>query len=171
MSERDRDIDYYFDWLYNAVCKDRFAPTITYRQLLMHLHNTVFRYSIRGDLNRAEDGKCLRERAGVRFVEPCSVLEMMVALAIRCENNIMDDTRYGDRTSQWFWEMIKSLGLNHMDDTNYNKDTVDDIIERFLERNYRPDGRGGLFTVRGCEYDLRNEEIWTQMCWYLNSIN
>ena len=185
MTTRDKIINEYFEWLYNLVCRDRYPKEISFRRLFMSLHSTEFVYSIARDGNRADDGMELRRRFCLEnnfdddlfeytqdcLDGPCSILEMMIALAIRCEETIMDDTSRGDRTSQWFWEMIKSLGLNHMDDTNYNKDTVDDIIERFLERNYRPDGRGGLFTVRGCEYDLRNEEIWTQMCWYLNSIN
>ena len=47
---------------------------------------------------------------------------------------------------------------------------VEDVIERFLDREYGPDGKGGLFTVRHCEYDLRDVEIWYQLCWYLDSI-
>ena len=37
--------------------------------------------------------------------EPCSVLEMILALAIRCEDTIMANVRYGDRTTQWFWSI------------------------------------------------------------------
>lgn len=42
---------------------------------------------------------------------PCSVLEMIIALAIRLEEHIMDDPDIGNRTGQWFWDMIVSLGL------------------------------------------------------------
>ena len=37
-------------------------------------------------------------------------------------------------------------------------------------REYAPDGRGGLFTIRNCEEDLRKVEIWYQLCWYLDTI-
>ena len=41
---------------------------------------------------------------------------MMIALAIRCEEHIMDDPDAGDRTGQWFWSMLVSLGLGSMDE-------------------------------------------------------
>ena len=101
---------------------------------------------------------------------PCSILEMMVALAIRCEEGIMDDPDIGDRTGQWFWGMVTNLGLGSMSDENFDRKYVDEVIERFLNRKYDPDGRGGLFRVRNCKYDLREVEIFHQLCWYLDNI-
>jgi hypothetical protein len=131
------------------------------------------------DENRAKDGIDLRWR----FVNdrdlidvpacldgPCSVLEMMIALVIRCEETIMDDPELGDRTSQWFWNMIVNLGLGSMTDDRYDSMAVRRNVDRFLYRRYSPDGRGGLFFIRDCEQDLRGVEIWRQMCWYLDSI-
>ena len=99
---------------------------------------------------------------------PCSVLEMLIALAVRCEETIMDDPRYGDRTSQWFWTMMSNLGLNHMTDDVYNQEYITDRIYDFMERRYEPDGLGGLFYIKGCKDDLRDVEIWIQLCWYLD---
>ena len=96
---------------------------------------------------------------------------MMVALAIRCEETIMDDPQVGSRTGQWFWGMINNLGLGAMIDEKFDKNYVKEIVDRFLNRDYEPDGRGGLFTIRHCEDDLRNVEIWNQLCWYLDSIS
>ena len=173
-------INDYFEWLYNLVCGERYAKSISYRKLLIQLHNTEFRWSIPKDRNRAEDGIDLRYRfayyhASPAAVEsyldgPCSVLEMMVSLAIRCEEHIMDDPEIGDRTGQWFWGMIVNLGLGSMTDNRYDEDFVTETIERFLDRDYEPDGKGGLFTVRNCDRDLRYVEIWYQLCWYLDSI-
>mgnify|MGYP003235589453 FL=1 len=95
---------------------------------------------------------------------------MILALAIRCEETIMDDPSIGDRTQQWFWGMITNLGLGSMTDSRFDRDAANDILERFLDREYEPDGKGGLFTVRNCDSDLRDVEIWYQMCWYLNHI-
>lgn len=173
---RDRIINDYFEWIYNLVCRDRFSNDISYRKLLMRLHEVEFSYSIPRDENRAADGVSLRRRFAVNSNElealddPCSVLEMMVALAIRCEENIMDDPAYGDRTGQWFWGMINNLGLGAMTDIYYDRKYVDDVIVTFLNREYERNGRGGLFTVRNCKRDLRKFEIWIQMCWYLDSI-
>ena len=169
----------YFEWLYDLVCKGRYAKEISYRKLLMYLHTTEFVYLIPMDSNRADDGINLRYRfaydykspaAAETFLDgPCSVLEMMIALSIRCEE-IMDNPAIGDRTAQWFWEMISNLGLRVMIDDNFDKDYVRSVINRFLYREYEPNGKGGLFTVRHCNADLRDEEIWVQLCWYLDTI-
>lgn len=167
----------YFNWLTDLVCEGRLAKGVSYDKLLSQLHHIEFRYSIPKDENRAANGVALRyrfayEHTGIedRLLRgPCSVLEMMIALSARCEE-IMDDTSMGDRLGQWFWGMITNLGLGGMRDERYDERLVEDVIERFLDREYDPDGRGGLFTIRGCDYDLRRVEIWTQLMWYLDSI-
>jgi len=96
---------------------------------------------------------------------------MMAALAFRCEEQIMSDAEYGDRTGEWFWAMIESLGLTGMDDEHFNKQFADDVVDRFLDRNYSRNGEGGLFTVQNPRRDMRSTEIWYQMCFYLNDIS
>jgi len=171
---------YYFNWLSDMVCEHRFSSKISYQRLLTRLHNIEFRYSIPIDENRALDGIGLRHRFAYEYgvdetteaylCGPCSVLEMMVGLALRCEESIMDDPHMGNRLGQWFWAMVTNLGLGGMSDERFDQWYVDETIERFLRRDYEPDGRGGLFTIRNCGRDLRNVEIWAQMCWYLGSI-
>lgn len=179
MTFEDRINDEYFEWLCELVDIKRYSKHTSYRKLLMHLHNIEFTWFIPRDDNRADDGIKLRRRfALVRnditlsdyIGGPCSVLEMMVALAIRCEETIMDDALMGNRTGQWFWGMINNLGLGSMTDSKFKIEFVDDVIARFLNREYEPDGRGGLFTVRHCNHDLRTVEIWCQLSWYLGSI-
>lgn len=169
----------YFKWLSGLVCGNRYSKEISFDKLLRYLHNTEFRYLILKDENRAEDGIALRYRFGhahgLRDVQlyldgPCSVLEMMVALAIRCEEDIMDNPEIGNRIGQWFWGMVVNLGLGSMTNFNFDERLAEDIIERFLEREYSFDGKGGLFTIRDCDADLRDVEIWIQLCWYLDSI-
>ena len=174
---QDRISDEYFEWLFDLVCQQRFSRHITYRKLLTRLHDTEFRYLIQRDKNRAEDGIELRYRFASQYGYkhydldgPCSVLEMMIALAIRCEETIMDDAGVGDRTGQWFWGMIRNLGLGSMNDSRFDERFVDDVIERLLDREYEPDGTGGLFTVPYCKTDMRDVEIWYQLCWYLDTI-
>lgn len=174
MIKRKTVDDLYFEWMYDIVCDGRFADDISFRKLLMRLHTIPFRYIIRGDQNRAEDGLDLRYRFDRKnhdqITGPCSVLEMMLALAIRCEETIMDNTVYGNRTGQWFWSMITNLGLGSMEDRKFDRDYVDNVVKTFLERRYEPNGKGGLFTVNGND-DLRKVEIWYQMCWHLNDIS
>ena len=168
----------YFDWLYNYVCKGRVNNNVSYKKLFMLLHDIEFTFCIRNDINRARDGVDLRYRFAI-FIDdeqvmdildgPCTVLEMILALAIRCEETIMNDTRYGDRTSQWFWNMLSNLGISFMTDDRFDEELATEKIFIFLERRYKPDGKGGLFYIRNCEDDLRNVEIWTQLCWYLDN--
>lgn len=168
--------DNYFDWLSNIVCGKRYSKQLSYMKLLEYLHSVDFRYSIPMDQNRAMDGMDLRWRFTLEtdleldLDTPCSVLEMLIALSIRCEENIMDDPAVGDRTGQWFWGMIVNLGLGSMTDTRFNRYFVEDVIERFLNREYEPDGRGGLFRIRNCDFDLREVEIWHQLLWYLDTL-
>ena len=173
----------YFEWLYEGMCGNRYSKNISYRKLLEHLHNTNFRYTISNDKNRASDGIDLRYSFALSqgcedepelitdyLKGPCSVFEMMVALAQRCES-VMDDPKIGDRTGEWFWGMINNLGLGGMNDNRYDEQYVDDVINTFLDREYKSNGKGGLFTIRNCEYDLREVEIWYQLCWYLDTIS
>ena len=178
---RDDVLNEYFDWMCQLVSDKQYIGDRSYRKLLSKLHNIPFTYTIDMDGNRAADGIDLRYRFGYErnyedyiiasFLDdkPCSVLEMIVALALRCET-IMEDPDYGDRTGEWFWGMIESLGLESMDDTSFNRDYVDDVINIFLSRDYGRDGRGGLFTIKHPKRDLRTVEIWYQMNWYLDSI-
>ena len=115
----------YYKWL----CQKVFIPQRRhYKRLVKYLHSIPFTYTVPLDRNREEDGFELRRRFAYEYAypinclyddmvdEPCSVLEMMVALAIRCEEHIMEDLELGDRTEKWFWIMIDSSGLNTLTD-------------------------------------------------------
>lgn len=172
----------YFEWMYRLVCDNRYAKGSGYKSLLTYLYNTPFTYTIGMDGNRAADGIDLRYRfasecgyedsmiATYLDDRPCSILEMMVALAIRCEEHIMEDSDVGDRTGQWFWNMIVSLGLGGMIDVRFNPTYVKFVIDRFLDHKYERNGKGGLFTVENSRRDMRSIEIWYQMCFYLDTM-
>lgn len=165
----------YFAWITQAVCGGS-----TWQALLTLLDRTTFTYQLPMDENRAMDGCALRYRFGYEHgysrteIEerldnrPCTVLEMMVALAMRCEEHIMADPDSGDRTGRWFFAMIDSLGLSGMDDEHFNQSTARLRISRFLRRDYAANGRGGLFTLREPRMDMRRVDIWYQAMWYLN---
>lgn len=172
----------YLDWMYDIVCNDKYSKKNTYRMLFEYLYEREFYYILPMDANRFEDGIDLRYRFGRdhgysdpvinEFLDkrPCSVLEMIMALAIRCEDHIMSDPDLGDRVGQWFWAMIVNLGLGHMNDENFDRVYADEVIDIFLERKYSRDGSGGLFKIEGETKDMRSIDIWYQMCWYLNEV-
>lgn len=120
----------YFEWLYKNACRGKVHDGVSYRKLFMLMHDTQFDFYIPSDSNRANDGTDLRYRFANRYGynnimriidEPCSLLEMMLALAMRCEDTIMNNPVYGDRTTQWFWGMMKSLGLSYMIDEEFDE--------------------------------------------------
>lgn len=170
----------YYEWLISKICGNRFHDEASFTKLLAYLYSIPFKWTIKKDYNREEDGLSLRYRYcllhdhmdELHYLNaPCSILEMMIALSIRCEEEYMSDTRLGDRTSQWFWNMIISLGLGSQMDYNFNKEYVEKTVNTFLNRKYKRNGKGGLFTVRNCKYDLRKVEIWRQMSWYLDNLD
>ncbi len=167
----------YFEW----ICSKIECPA-NYSKLMSYLYDKEFVYTIAMDGNRYDDGIDLRytfgdqERIDQRIISsviddhPCSMLEMMAALAVRCETHIMSNSEYGDRTGEWFWGMIKNLGLDMMTDSCFDLNKADSIINRLLEHKYACNGAGGLFTVNSKAHDMRRAEIWYQMCWYLDTI-
>lgn len=164
----------YFEWMYELVCGGMFPPETSYRKLFGYLHSIEFTYTIPIDENRADDGEKLRRRFSDakerQIAGPCSVLEMIVALAVRCEETIMEDPSKGDRTKQWFWKMVNNLGLGSMTNDAFDEEYVKGVVERFLNREYEPNGKGGLFTVKDADCDLRSVEIFYQLLWFLDSI-
>ena len=168
----------YFEWMYGLVCDD----VTSYQELFHFLHGVDFTYTIDMDGNRFDDGINLRyrfadecgysEQMVAKYLDtrPCSVLEMLLALAIRLEEHIMSDPERGDRTRIWFWTMISNLELDDMIDSKFDADYVGNAVQRLLNREYERDGEGGLFRIKHCKYNLRNVEIWYQANWYLNGV-
>lgn len=162
----------YFDWLYERVCGDWEPRGLSFHRLLTFLYNQNFTPSCELDGARAEDGLDLRYRfaqtqnivyqdvqdafAGI----PCSMLEMMVALSIRIEEHILEDAASGNRVGQWFWNMVVSLGLVAMDDTRFNEERAQSVLDRFNAREYQPNGAGGLFTLMHPKEDGRMHNMF-----------
>lgn len=154
----------YFFWL----C-DKVGYQDDYDNLMRYLFNIEFYYVIPMDRNRAIDGLDLRtefmEESDVRGDwdegNPCSLLEMMVALSRRVEDSVL-----GDPDICLFWRMVEHLGLN-----GASLDRREEIIENFLERRISRDGHGGLFPLRDMpRRDQRRVDIWEQCMAWLNEI-
>lgn len=174
----------YINWLYDLA----FANKANYVELAHYLYETPFYYINEMDGNRYEDGVTLRYRFCQKFgydqsliareldSKPCSVLEMMVALALRIEENILDNSEE-DRTHVWFWMMLTNAGWQSYDDNmvyylgEYAGEKIKEDLNIFMEREYRPDGSdGNIFTTKR-NADLRFVEIWCQAMWYITDNN
>lgn len=157
-----------------------------YSNVLHLLHNTTFEYILALDENRKMDGIDLRYHFSCACKIPydiirvsfnanqCSMLEMMAALAKRCEDDVMSDLSYGDRTHEWFLMMFCNLGLNNYDNDSWNVNTyyeVKNIIKKFIFREYEANGsNGGMFISMRDTIDLRNMQLWDQMCLCMNEL-
>ena len=126
----------YYEWMCGLI-EDGKPKRHSYEMLLRTLFSQEFTYTIPMDSNRYEDGIDLRYRFGyecdipesiiakdIDYV-PCTILEMMVALALRCEEHIMGNSEIGDRTGRWFWHSIRQWCYLHC---------------RFLHHSLRPMG-------------------------------
>lgn len=167
------ELNAYFSWLMDLI--DFETTGRHYWYLTMTLYNKEFYWTIDRDSNRAEDGKALRKkfREDIFYTDydiiegPCSVLEMLIALAARFDGNGSID--YDDIThiSENFWEMISNLGLDMYDDGWYNEDEVDNILTIWLDRDFKYNGDGSIFPLSDPKTDQRNTEIWYQMQSYI----
>lgn len=179
-TEKDNLENEYFEWMYHLVCSNDLYNKLRYRKLLYFLHSVTFYPLLDMDDNRRIDGIDFRYRFGYENgysneyikenldTRDCSVLEMMIALAFRVEEEITDNYLYGNRTGQWFWNMIVSLGLGQMDDKRFDLDYCKNVINTFLQRHYQPNGKGGLFTIDNPIKNLNEVDIWCQFMWKLN---
>lgn len=162
----------YFNELCSILDRAPYGRNVSlYSKLLWQLHNTPFRTIVRMDENRTADAVEFRRTYFGRTIdhEVC-MLEVMLTLARRIEIDVMQGTTPCDRTVDWFWVMVDSLGLSNMTDEVYNEAIVKTVLKRFEHGRYSPDGRGGLFTVSNSGIDMRKQEIWYQAALYLTDI-
>lgn len=151
----------YLNWLVHIVeCPE--YNSLNYKNLLETLMDIPFRWVLEMDANRVEDAFELREDYYVFYDDPNEsvfCLEVIIALAVRIEDDIMYDPDLGDHTGSWFWLMLEKLGLTAYDDDHFDEQKVREIIDIWLDRT----GKIGLF---GPKYYSKNVEIWDQMMAY-----
>lgn len=149
----------------------------SYGRLFYILHNLEFDYVLERDDNRAEDGMELRDYYVIpdeyiylsdRFMNrACSVLEMLIGLAVRVDDEIIGDPAE-EHPEEFFWKMIKNLGLDKFKGNRYSENDVIYIVNRWMNRGFEKDGRGSPFPIKYDTRDQRSLEIWDQMNSYIN---
>ena len=157
-------VEEYYIWLVSSVGYDESCD-----DLLRLLFHTEFTWVIPMDSNRAAEGRNMRsifcnENSIVGEIwddQPCSVLEMLVALANYIENNLI-----GDPDLCIFWRMLDNLNLLH-----YRSRTKwIQIIDRWLNREFDSDGMGSIFPIYNAVQDYREIDIWGQCMDWLYQI-
>ena len=167
----------YFEWLYDKIGNTVWRnETQTYFLLAEVLMNNPFEALVDFDENRAIDGVTLRdefvdeygswEGSNLPF-EPCSMLEMLIALARRLHYE-MDGFMVGE-VPDMFWQMMRNCGLDVLTDNVANQSPVyfqreaERIIDTINHRLYERNGYGGLFPLKQARSDVRKMELHAQM--------
>ena len=163
----------YFGWLCMIGMPDE-RKRSRYIFLLKLLMNTEFRWILPRDENRSEDGLELRSifedetGEGCYYDGPCSVLEMLIALSIRCDQELMYDPEDENRADRWFWMMLENLDLTKFVDKSFDEKAVLWILSQWMDRNYSQSGCFCLFPIPKIATKFRRMELWNQLNWYLN---
>jgi len=181
----------YVEWLESFTVDETIDDSrrLSYSKLLDCLWRIIFIPSVGNDDDRAEDGIDLRRRycdiltreTGVRvrgdaaeeleeIFGECRVLEMLIGLSMRMYD-LMQDLGIYNSVSHWFWEIIRQVGFDSLDDTNWVNGRDDAMVREVVGHIMRGDGirsrsdwAGGWFGIDGWQ----NMEIWYQMHAYLN---
>lgn len=160
----------YRDWLINLCHFNKKG----YDELLTQLHFSPFEVILDRDDNRVQDGLSFRQQFlnenginGDFYDHPCGILEVLVALSIRIDNEFVGNP-VDPHPEMLFWMMICNLGLDKFDNKHYNSDFIYEILGRFVSRQYDFNGNGGIFPLKNARNDQRKNEIWNQMLAYVS---
>lgn len=169
----------YFQWLIDPI-----PDSDRYSMLLFTLLSKDYYYSpdIPIDGCRGNDGLDLRrhyiEHTGLSGVHklyfyerPCSVLEWLLAMARRCEDQVMFNAYEGDRTMLWFWSMIDNMGLSKYDDSVWTfqiRAMISAKLDDILARRFPEDGAGSPFPLKETNVNIQKCDWWKALNLWLN---
>ena len=164
----------YFCWLCNTYFGEEYFSS--HYRLVSAVFDCDFISIVENDCNREYDGLALRNEyealypefeGQVMLHERVNVLEVMIGLAKRM-------IFFGGReVSDWLKEMMTNLGFGEdtTSDDVYDlyggDDYVYNTLDIFVNREYDPDGRGGLFPLDGTHANQREVALWYQMQAYI----
>lgn len=166
----------YLTWLVRQIEPvNNLNPARTHWLLCAEMYKMEFTWFIPNDDNRLMDGLGMRQEfvdaeeggdvPGYWLGEPCSFLEMLIAL---CHRMAYESAPL--EADYWFWKIMDNLDLRLIVDERYDDDTREQIIDavnRVMDRAYHADGNGGLFPLNHPGTDQREVELWYQSQQYL----
>jgi hypothetical protein len=177
--DRERIAREYFDWLYDQVVSSKgHRGPFGYTKLCELMYRIPFKALVPHDDNRLSDGAGLLDDflrlndgrvaqfdAMELLLRKTTIFEVLVALAIRAEYMV-------DRPRKvWFLIFLRNLGLSRYTDDvirTADKRRINLVLNRFNDRTYWWNGRGGLFPLKDGRTDQREIELWYQMSEYIN---
>ncbi len=189
-SSNENYLQIYLDELFDRmdIGKVEENGKISYYRLARLLTSIEFYCVIDRDTNRVFDAYSFREKWWNENIKPynslpmdetnmsssVSLFEVLSALSIRMENEILQSPESGNRENKWFWMIMKNIGWDKytddsMDDSDVNKIKMDAF--RIMDRSYSENGAGGLFPLAKTTRDQTKVEIWYQMAEYIEENN
>lgn len=165
----------YDDWLYALV------DLPSHIMLLRQLHDTEYHAVIDNDDSRIGDGFLLRDiyvnnewchdDANRLYRMPCSVLELLIGVAYRIENELAQ-SEYEKTMDEVFYDLLDNLDILYLDDAHFKTSVVAERVDVFMNRTYNPNGHGGLFPLNTTDRDQTRVELWNQMhAWLVEKYN
>ena len=161
----------YFEWLCSYISIPGINTT-NYISVLNYLFTIPFKEVNSMDVNRIKDAFNLRIDFCREFNISCSdngptisVFEVLVALSIRCERDIIGEPG-NELWGRLFWDMLHNLSVD-IPNSQFNEELVDIHINRWLDRSYNNDGVGGAFPLKKPSSDQTKVELWYQMQSYI----
>lgn len=166
------------DYLQFLIWRCQIQPFVRFGRLFEILHHIDFEWELDRDENRESDGVDLRDEYKIPdgfdeeieeafYAQRCSVLEMLIALAIRIDDEFIGDPAE-EHPEIFFMEMIRNLGLDKFSGNCYREYDVIKIINRWMRREFERNGRGSPFPVQHDPRNQRDLEIWDQVNSYIS---
>lgn len=135
------------------------------------MFNTPFEVKVKNDANRVIQALNMRKELGYhprKFEKDlANCFEIFIILAQNMDD-ILHDLKHGNRTEEWFWLMMKNMGLIFHDNDDFVESDVDTILDMFVHRKYYKNGDGGPFPLKRPLDNMRRVELWYQVNWYVN---
>lgn len=139
---------------------------LNYDSLFRCLFNINFVASNEMDENRESDiYGLLRVPYGYLEDEPwVSVLELLISLALRVAQRVVGDEDPG----RHFWEWVDNLGLLEYTDRHFSETKVKQIIDIWLSKSYKKNGKGSPWILKSDDFDVRTCDIWRHCNLYIS---
>ena len=168
----------YFDWLVEAV-RGNDEEHVDMIPILDYLYDKRFEWEHPLDRNRVADALLMRRDYADETGSPypadvkkkdCSVLEVLVRLAMDIENHITGDPE-NPQPEIWFWQWLENLGIDERCcGEGYDERYLEQQIDNWMEGNITSRGKGGPFRLRHPSGDMRNKDMWGQCMAYINEV-
>jgi len=158
----------YFDWLCRLIRSDTVSRNV--QQIIFEI---PYQYYIDRDESRVEDALELRrdylyskkqiDDVTYNYIsnEPINVLEVLIALSKRIDNQILGDV---DGGTQIFDTMISNLEISNSCSDDYIRYKIDN----WMHMNYDEYGHGSIFIVSDPRTPMNKTDMWYQAMYYLS---